>query len=216
LDISDNEIRKLNNFPAMRRLTTILANNNYISRIEKLGESLTGITSLILTNNRIANLSEIDNIATLNHLEHLSLIDNPVTLKSNYRLYVMHKIPSLKSLDFRKIQQKEKDAAKKYFKSVLGKAMLSDISAESSMNSNSENHPDGRGDVAYSSSHALSEVTPLVLTEEQKKIVREAIESATTKGEIDLIEKQLKVGVLSIMTIIITLYLFIYLIIMEN
>ncbi len=200
----------------MRRLTTILANNNYISRIEKLGESLTGITSLILTNNRIANLSEIDNIATLNHLEHLSLIDNPVTLKSNYRLYVMHKIPSLKSLDFRKIQQKEKDAAKKYFKSVLGKAMLSDISAESSMNSNSENHPDGRGDVAYSSSHALSEVTPLVLTEEQKKIVREAIESATTKGEIDLIEKQLKVGVLSIMTIIITLYLFIYLIIMEN
>lgn len=37
-------------------------------------------------------------------LTSLVLIDNPVSKKENYREYVIHKIPSLKVLDFKKIK----------------------------------------------------------------------------------------------------------------
>ena len=189
IDFSDNEIRKLSNFPQMKRLTTILANNNYISRIGALGETLAEVTALILTNNRVSSLSEIDHIATLAKLEHLSLIDNPVVLKANYRQYVIHRIPSLKSLDYKKVQLAERQAATKYFKSVLGKALLSDIAGEGA----------GGGDeptVASSGPARPPEPTkpPVALTEDEKRRVREAIESATSKEEIDLIEKRLKVS----------------------
>ena len=187
IDFSDNEIRKLSNFPQMKRLTTILANNNYISRIGALGETLAEVTALILTNNRVSSLSEIDHIATLAKLEHLSLIDNPVVLKANFRQYVIYRIPSLKSLDYKKVQLAERQAATKYFKSVLGKALLSDIAGE------------GAGEepsVASSGPVRPPEPSkpPVVLTEDEKRRVREAIESATSKEEIDLIEKRLKVS----------------------
>jgi len=169
----------------MTRLNTILISNNHISRIDKeLGSSLVGVTSLVLTNNRVADLSEIDNIATLTKLEHLCLLDNPVILKPNYRLYVIHRLPTLKSLDFHKVQQQERDAARKYFKSVVGKAMLSDISRESSASSadtNIEHVP-------------TAPKPPVALSEEQKQRVREAIQSAKTKEEIDVIERKLKVS----------------------
>jgi len=185
----------------MTRLNTILISNNHISRIDKeLGSSLVGVTSLVLTNNRVADLSEIDNIATLTKLEHLCLLDNPVILKPNYRLYVIHRLPTLKSLDFHKVQQQERDAARKYFKSVVGKAMLSDISRESSASSadtNTEHVPNATERSAGSSVASAVPTAPkppVALSEEQKQRVREAIQSAKTKEEIDVIERKLKVS----------------------
>jgi U2 small nuclear ribonucleoprotein A' len=104
IDFTDNEIRILDNFPKMKRLSTILMSNNYLFRIgSALGTSLTNITTLVLSNNRLASLSEIDHLATCLKLELLSLVDNPVTEKEHYRLYTIHKIPSLKMLDFQKV-----------------------------------------------------------------------------------------------------------------
>lgn len=53
---------------------------------------------------RLATLSEIDHLASFTKLELLSLVDNPVTDKLHYRLYAIYKIPSLKMLDFQKVQ----------------------------------------------------------------------------------------------------------------
>lgn len=190
IDLSDNEIRKLGNFPSMTRLNTILINNNHITRIDKLGNTLLGVTSLVLTNNRVANLSEIDNIATLTKLEHLCLLDNPVAQKPNYRLYAIHRLPALKSLDFRKVAKQERDDARKYFKSVVGKAMLSDIAQEgSSADALEQGLPPPSTQAA-----AAGAPKPVVLTEAQKQQVREAIQSAKTKEEVDVIERKLKVG----------------------
>lgn len=174
----------------MTRLNTILACNNHISRIDKLGSNLLGLTSLVLTNNRINDLSEIDNIATLMKLEHLCLLDNPVILKANYRLYVIHRLPALKSLDFHKVQQPERDAARKYFKSVVGKAMLSDITRESQ---SADAQEQGLSESAQKVPVPTASKPPVVLTEEQKQLVREAIQGAKTKEEIDVIERKLKV-----------------------
>ncbi|KAL2897484.1 U2 small nuclear ribonucleoprotein A' [Bienertia sinuspersici] len=118
IDLSDNEIVKLENFPYLNRLGTLLLNNNRITRINpNIGEFLPKLHTLVLTNNRLVNLAEIDPLASLPKLTFLSLLDNNVTKKPNYRLYVIHKLKSLRVLDFKKVKQKEREEADKIFSS---------------------------------------------------------------------------------------------------
>ncbi|KAK8443658.1 hypothetical protein SEVIR_9G009000v4 [Setaria viridis] len=106
IDLSDNEIVKLENFPYMNRLGTLLVNNNRITRINpNLGEFLPKLHTLVLTNNRLTNLAEIDPLASLPKLQYLSLLDNTVTKQPDYRLYVIHKLKHLRLLDFKKVKQ---------------------------------------------------------------------------------------------------------------
>lgn len=184
IDFSDNEIKKLDNFPSMRRLNAIIMNNNYVSRIAaNLGETLPNVSTLILTNNRIQNLSEIDSIATLKKLEILSLLENTVGTKTNYRLYTIYRIPSLKWLDYRKVTKTEREDAARYFKSVQGKSFLATIELE------------GRTIAETGSAGARNGAnTATQLTDAQKAKVKAAIEKATTKEEIDHIERLLKVS----------------------
>jgi len=86
IDLSDNEINKLENFPLLNRLRTLLASNNQINRIASLGDSLIHLDTLVLNNNKISNLSDIDPLEQLPKLRSLSLIDNPIVKKQNYRL----------------------------------------------------------------------------------------------------------------------------------
>ncbi|KAI7983051.1 U2 small nuclear ribonucleoprotein A' [Camellia lanceoleosa] len=62
--------------------------------------------TLALTNNQLTNLVEIDPLASLPKLQFLSLLDNNITKKPNYRLYVIHKLKSLRLLDFKKVKHK--------------------------------------------------------------------------------------------------------------
>lgn len=118
IDLSDNEIVKLENFPYLRRLGTLLLNNNRITRINpNIGEFLPKLHTLVLTNNRLNNLVEIDPLASLPRLQFLSLLDNNITKKPNYRLYVIHKLRSLRLLDFKKVKYKERVEADKMFAS---------------------------------------------------------------------------------------------------
>lgn len=105
LDLSDNEISKLENFPLLKRLRSVLLSNNRVSRIAaNLASFLPNLETLILTNNRLTKLEDLDPLACLTSLRTLSLIDNPVTHQARYRLYVIHKLPRLRILDFRKIR----------------------------------------------------------------------------------------------------------------
>ncbi|KAJ8759931.1 hypothetical protein K2173_010077 [Erythroxylum novogranatense] len=108
VDLSDNEIVKLENLPFLNRLGTLLINNNRITRINpNIGEFLPKLHTLVLTNNRLVNLVEIDPLS----------LDNNITKKPNYRLYVIHKLKSLRVLDFKKVKSKERDEAKRLFAS---------------------------------------------------------------------------------------------------
>ncbi|KAI9125905.1 hypothetical protein K1719_003323 [Acacia pycnantha] len=118
IDLSDNEIVKLENLPYLKRLGTLLINNNRITRINpNIGEFLPKLHTLVLTNNRLVNLVEIDPLASLPKLQYLSLLDNNITKKPNYRLYVIYKLKSLRVLDFKKVKNKERLEAKSLFSS---------------------------------------------------------------------------------------------------
>ncbi|CAN0435551.1 unnamed protein product, partial [Ectocarpus sp. 13 AM-2016] len=51
----DNEIKKLDNFPRYKRLSSLLLCNNHVSKIsEDLGTALPNLSCLILTNNKVS------------------------------------------------------------------------------------------------------------------------------------------------------------------
>nr|ACQ58133.1 U2 small nuclear ribonucleoprotein A [Anoplopoma fimbria]ACQ58481.1 U2 small nuclear ribonucleoprotein A [Anoplopoma fimbria] len=113
IDFSDNEVRKLDGFPLLKRLKTLLMNNNRICRIgENLEHSLQGLTELVLTNNNIQELGDLDPLATVKTLTLLSLLRNPVTNKKHYRLYVISKIPQIRVLDFQKVKLKVRTSSR--------------------------------------------------------------------------------------------------------
>ncbi|RXN20554.1 pro convertase subtilisin kexin type 6 isoform X1 [Labeo rohita] len=125
IDLSDNEVRKLDGFPLLKRLKTLLLNNNRICRIgENLEQSLPNLKELILTSNNIQELGDLDPLATV---KSLTLLRNPVTNKKHYRLYVINKIPQIRVLDFQKVKLKERQEAEKMFKGKRGAQLAKDI-----------------------------------------------------------------------------------------
>ncbi|XP_073715262.1 U2 small nuclear ribonucleoprotein A' [Misgurnus anguillicaudatus] len=128
IDFSDNEIRKLDGFPLLKRLKTLMMNNNRICRIgENLEVSLPDLKELILTSNNIQELGDLDPLATVKTLNLLSLLRNPVTNKKHYRLYVINKLPQIRVLDFQKVKLKERQEAEKMFKGKRGAQLAKDI-----------------------------------------------------------------------------------------
>lgn len=132
LDFSDNELRKLEGFPLLKRLTTILLNNNRICRIaEGLESNLPKLDTVIFTNNSIQELGDLDPLSTISTLRTLSLMRNPVTNRKHYRLYVVHKVPQIKLLDFRKVRQREREQAAALFKGKKGQQLVKDLGKRS-------------------------------------------------------------------------------------
>lgn len=133
MDLSDNDLRVLENFPRMPRLTTILLTSNAINRInasQNLSTNLPNLTALVATNNKIASFTEIYNLAVFKKLEVLSLMDNPISMLQHYRNYVIYKIPSLKLLDFVKVKRVERENVAKWSKSKEGRAFIAQVQAD--------------------------------------------------------------------------------------
>jgi len=182
LDLSDNEILKLENFPLLQRLHAILLNNNRLCRISKgLGEFLPRLVTLILTGNKITNLEDIDNLAELPRLTHLSLLNNPISKQDHYRLYVIHKLPKLKLLDFRKVKPSERKEAEKKF----GPSTVGGKPKENKMKSQAKTFVVGDG---------IPPPKKKGLIPEQRRKIMEAIKKATSLGEIERLEKILSSG----------------------
>merc|ERR1712137_144955 len=61
IDLTDNEISKLENFPLLKQLNTLILHNNRINRIEEnLGSYLPKLEWLMLNNNRVSEFSDIE------------------------------------------------------------------------------------------------------------------------------------------------------------
>merc|ERR1712216_743066 len=100
INLCDNEIAKLDNFPKLLRLKTLLCCNNRIARIDaSLADSLLELTDLVLTNNHLKHLADIDALAGCEKLRSLVLADNDITKKRHYKSYVIHMLPQLKRSD---------------------------------------------------------------------------------------------------------------------
>ncbi|KAL5538928.1 hypothetical protein UlMin_042836 [Ulmus minor] len=187
IDLSDNEIVKLENFPFLNRLGTLLINNNRITRINpNIGEFLPKLHTLVLTNNRLVNLAEIDPLASLPKLQFLSLLDNNITKKPNYRLYVIHKLKSLRVLDFKKVKNKERLEAKSLFSSQEVEEEAKKESAKTFSPGETVNVPEV----------AEEQKTPKTVapTPEQITAIKAAIVNSQTLEEVARLEKALKSG----------------------
>lgn len=107
LDLSDNDLLSLSNFPHLDRLAHLLLSNNLISRIEaRLAFAIPRLTSLVLTNNQIASFHQLLPLGKFPMLEFLSLIGNPIARERHYREFVVARCKSLRVLDYRRIKDK--------------------------------------------------------------------------------------------------------------
>jgi U2 small nuclear ribonucleoprotein A' len=167
IDLTNNDIQVLGNFTFMPNLSTLLLSNNRIQKIEKL--PLPSLKVLILQNNQLQKLGDLDNLMNL-ELEYLILIGNVVVHFQYYRLYLIHRIPSLKCLDYKKVTEKERKQAALLFHGSKGKQLLEKLSS--------------------CTSTAPIETTRELDVKQQEKI-REQIKNATSLQEIALLEQQL-------------------------
>ncbi|CAF0746753.1 unnamed protein product [Didymodactylos carnosus] len=109
IDFTNNDLRKL--------VSLIYLYSSAKNRIvEGLHQYIPNLDTIILSNNNIQELSDIDPLASLTKLTHISLTRNPIAMKKDYRLYVIHTLPNIRTLDFNRIRLKEKEAARKMFK----------------------------------------------------------------------------------------------------
>ena len=107
IDFTDNSIIILGNFPLLKRLRTLLLANNRISSISPaLHLSAPHLTTLVLTNNSIAELGDLEPLRELKGLKYLSLLGNPVREKKWYREWLAWRLPGLRVLDFQRIREK--------------------------------------------------------------------------------------------------------------
>lgn len=117
IDFTDNDIRRLDGFPLLTKIKSLLLSNNKIQNIaSNLETSLPNLESLVMINNNIEDLDQIDQLSTVKTLRTLCLWRNPVASLKLYRLYTIFKIPSLRVLDFKKVKDKERQEAQKLFK----------------------------------------------------------------------------------------------------
>ncbi|GIX63925.1 cysteine repeat modular protein, putative [Babesia caballi] len=125
IDLSNNEILKLENFPLLPRLRTLVVAGNRISKIAAdLSDSLPNLSSVVLTANSVTHLRDLEPLFKLPKLERLSLLDNPVTAVPNFRPYVILRLPRLRYLNFAKVTQKERESVEAFFRTEEGSALL--------------------------------------------------------------------------------------------
>ncbi|CAL8112952.1 unnamed protein product [Orchesella dallaii] len=199
IDFSDNDIRKLDNFPLLPRLKGILMSNNRIVRVgDSLHETIANLETLILTNNMIQDLAEIDNLSQLKELKNLSLLFNPISTKEHYRAYVIFRLPQLKVLDFRKIKLKEKEDAKTFFKTKKGKEIRKEIVSN---RTTLDDDLDEIEEPTVTNGRGLK-VTPTARrapvagerSAEVNNAIKEAIRNASSLEEVERLQQMLRVG----------------------
>jgi U2 small nuclear ribonucleoprotein A' len=106
LNLTNNDITHLDNLSFLPNLKTIILSNNRLVKFSKnLVKYIPNLKVLIANNNNLTNIGDLDPLKDL-ELTDLCLLDNPVYLLNYYRLYLIHSIPSLKTLDFKRIKEK--------------------------------------------------------------------------------------------------------------
>lgn len=198
LDLSDNEIRKIDGFPLLKRLKCLLVNNNRITRIaEHLEETLPNLESIILTNNSIQELGDVDTLSSVKSLTTISLLRNPVATKKYYRLYVIHKLPFVRLIDFQKVKLREREAAAKMFKGKKGKQFAAEIGKRTKTFVPGAPVPGATAAAAAGPGGEKRPGPPMAPSGPNRQdiqAIKEAIAKATTLEEVERLNRMLQTG----------------------
>nr|XP_014087538.1 probable U2 small nuclear ribonucleoprotein A' [Bactrocera oleae] len=187
IDLSDNDLRKLDGIPFLPRLKCLILNNNRILRIgEGLHETVPNLNSVILTGNNLQELSDLEPLALLPRLETLCLLVNPVSTKPYYREYMAFKFPQLRLLDFRKIKRKDRIEAQEYFRTKQGKDMLKEVAKKSKLNASTA--------AAEVGGKSGINVAARTANPEDLQRIRDAIKRANSLQEVERLSRILQSG----------------------
>jgi len=184
IDLSDNDLIKLANFPPLKRLRTLLLMNNRISRLaDDVFDPLPHLISVTLTGNKLEKLVDLEPLTKLKTLERLSLMENPVVKVKHYRPYMIIKCSkTLRVLDFNRIKDKERKAAGLLFAHDRGKKLLEEIAP-----------PRVIKDISDKPAQGAAKLGP---SPEVIERIKRAIAEAETIEEVTRLERALKSGVL--------------------
>lgn len=114
LDLSFNQLRKIENLGSVKYLQSINLAGNKIRSLEGL-EGHEFLTSVDIEENEIIDLSEINYVKSLALLRWLNLLRNPVQELPDYRLSVLFHIQQLSQLDRKRVDVHEKVSAHNLF-----------------------------------------------------------------------------------------------------
>ena len=114
LDLSHNRLEKLNNLD-ITRLKRVYAHDNLICTLKGSLLNWKFLEILDLGNNRLKDLSkQVAVLSKLLYLRNLNLKGNPLCEEPDYRLFVIHSLPGLETLDMHTITDGERQKAKIY------------------------------------------------------------------------------------------------------
>jgi U2 small nuclear ribonucleoprotein A' len=109
IDFSNNQIEILEDFPILRRCSTLFFNNNIVRQISpNFADSLPNLHTLMLTHNDIRTFQQLAPLQKCRNLVRLSLYLNPVATLPNYRSVTVQMIPTLNYLDFQKVTAQDR------------------------------------------------------------------------------------------------------------
>ncbi|GAA5830873.1 hypothetical protein JCM5353_000597 [Sporobolomyces roseus] len=201
LDLTDNAITSVSNFPLLRRLHQLLLSNNPVRTISaSIATSLPNLNSLILTNSAVPKESLAlvgETLGKCRKLEHVSLKGSPVAQAEHYKEWIVFNCKKLRSLDFDRIKQKDRDYAQSLFQTPaseptpLHTQFLNAISSGSvapSLASKTFEPGVEQAEVAGSGKAGR------LLSKEEKERVRSAIEAAESVEEIRRLQRMLAQG----------------------
>jgi U2 small nuclear ribonucleoprotein A' len=211
-DLTGNRISKLENFPRLKRLTTLLVSNNSITEIDASIKNASSVQNLSLGYNRIASLAQVHNISkAFPRLETLCLVGNPVTSTLHfvshhfgyaviltrcidspegrpfYRLFTIWRIPSLQFLDFEKVTLSARENSRQLAASVAGAELEQDINVEASSAAMKTFVPGGSG---FGKSFIAT------YTQAEKEKIRNMLTSAQSSKEVEEIENAVRSGLI--------------------
>lgn len=194
IDLTDNDVRYLGNFPRMLRLRNLTFSNNLISRIDPhIHKQLPYLESLVLTNNAVTDFQELAHLRRLRYLRYLCLMGNPIARDKHYREFIVWCMPHLRVLDYRRITERERAVARKAFESSGGR--LSELAA--SLTRYKAPVAGAAANAARASSFDPGAPMPTAgrrLTAEERAAISDAIDQSQSMEEIRRLEEQLKLG----------------------
>ncbi|KAK0560431.1 U2 snRNP complex subunit [Tilletia horrida] len=203
LDLTDNDIRSLSGFPLLKRLASLSAANNLISRIDpRLAHSLPCLESLVLTNNQISELGELVALSKFPYLTYVSLLGNPVAREKHYRDWVIWKCPKVRVLDFKRIKDKERQLAKSIFETPDGRPSAlavsltyrSNLKPGESSSSRAADNTFEPGQTSATTNGAAAGAAGRLLTPAERKAIEAAIDRSDSLEEIRRLEEKLRLG----------------------
>lgn len=204
LDLTDNDVRYLGNFPQLRRLRHINLSNNSVARIDpRIHRMLPFLQTLVLTNNALAEFPQLAHLRRLRRLEYLTLMGNPVSRQKNYREFVIWRVPSVRVLDYKRVTDKvrrpnstprltmeERAHARQLFETADGRP--SELAVQMA-GSSAAGHGPSRAAHSFEPG-TLPGAAGRLLSSQEREAIEQAIEKSQSLDEIRRLEERLKLG----------------------